>query len=234
MTMHAESEIVGFHSVTLTTPDVAAAARAYQRLFGSSADNESTTGAITIVEGSAAAAVALTFCVEGVAATTKLLGRRGIDLTAQGDQATATVHGVGLGIAPPQPRTTPSGDLTGIDHVVYVSANLDRAVATLGARLGLDLRLDRTQIKGMRQLFFRCGDGFLELLIAGEDPGADDALWGIAWRSSDLERTHARLTEAGMEVSEIRAGRKPGTRVFTVKDTSVIVPTLIIESTPKP
>jgi catechol 2,3-dioxygenase-like lactoylglutathione lyase family enzyme len=235
MTMYAgESKIVGFHSVTLTTPDAAATDRAYHRLFGDSVEAESTTGAIVIAEGPAAAAAAITFCVDAFAPAVRLLGRRGIELTVQGDRAVATVHGVGLGIAPTKPRPVPPSDLAGIDHVVYVSANPDRAVATLGAQLGLDLRLDRTQINGLRQLFFRCGDGLLELLIAGDDPTVDDRVWGIAWRSSDVDRTHARLASAGIEVSEIRAGRKPGTRVFTIKDTSLVVPTIIIESTPKP
>jgi hypothetical protein len=34
-----------------------------------------------------------------------------------------------------------------------------------------------------------------------------------------------------IEVSEIRTGRKPGTRVFTVKDGTLGVPTLVLQPT---
>jgi hypothetical protein len=37
------------------------------------------------------------------------------------------------------------------------------------------------------------------------------------------------IRTAGFDVSELRDGRKPGTRVFTVRDGSCGVPTLMIE-----
>ena len=37
------------------------------------------------------------------------------------------------------------------------------------------------------------------------------------------------LAGAGLDVSEVRAGMKPGTRVFTVRDGTCGVPTLMIE-----
>lgn len=229
------SKIVGLQSVTLNSPDVTATECAYDRLFGDCAGTEYSAGAVNIVEAAVAGATGITFCVDAFSSAVELLQRRGIELTVQGHRAAATMHGVEIGIVPAaNALPAPSGDMAGIHHVVYMSANPDRAVATLGARLGLDLRLDRTQIKGLRQLFFRCGQGFVELVIAGDDPTADDQLWGIAWHSTDIDRTHARLTDAETEVSEVRAGRKPGTRVFTVKDTNLVVPTIIIESSPKP
>jgi hypothetical protein len=38
----------------------------------------------------------------------------------------------------------------------------------------------------------------------------------------------------GVDVSEIRAGRKPGTRVMTVRNGTCGVPTLLVERTPRP
>lgn len=226
--------ITGFHSVTLTTTDVDAADAAYRRLFGPAADAETTTGAVELTAGENTGASAVRFTVDDLEAATRLLRRRGLALSD--DPAPAvSVHGVTLSITD-ETRSRPDGsaDIVGLDHVVYTTAEPDRAVATLGARLGLDLRLDQTKFQGMRQLFFRCGDGFLELLVTAstelsDAAGADDSVWGIAWRSIDLDATHARLVAAYVPVSEIREGRKPGTRVCTVRDRALAVPTILIE-----
>ena len=42
----------------------------------------------------------------------------------------------------------------------------------------------------------------------------------------------ATLTAAGFDVSDVRAGHKPGTRVCTVRDAPGAVPALIIEPAP--
>ena len=65
------------------------------------------------------------------------------------------------------------------------------------------------------------------------EPDAPDRLWGLSWRVANIEAAHARLKAANVAVSEIRHGRKPGTRVFTVKDNTLGVPTLMIGLTPK-
>ena len=76
---------------------------------------------------------------------------------------------------------------------------------------------------GARMLFFRLGGTTIEVvsaLEAGESsPPADrDELWGLSFRVPDAEAAHARLVDYGMAVSGLRDGRKPGTRVFTVKE----------------
>jgi catechol 2,3-dioxygenase-like lactoylglutathione lyase family enzyme len=133
----------------------------------------------------------------------------------------------------PWPRceaTTPSG-VTGLDHVVVRTPAPERAQALYGAQLGLDMRLDRTAPEwGTRLMFFRCGDLIVEIahdLKAGVSEG-DDALWGFTWRSADIDAAHARLTGEEFNISEIRTGRRPGTRVFTVRDGTSGVPTLMI------
>jgi hypothetical protein len=45
----------------------------------------------------------------------------------------------------------------------------------------------------------------------------------------DAEAARARLAQAGFDVSEVRAGRKPGTRVLTLRDGTCSVPTLLLE-----
>jgi hypothetical protein len=44
----------------------------------------------------------------------------------------------------------------------------------------------------------------------------------------DIARAHARVRAAGIEVSDIRTGRRPGTRIFTVRSHTCGVPTIMI------
>ena len=121
--------------------------------------------------------------------------------------------------------------ITGLDHVVIATPQPERAAALYGARLGLEMKLDRSNPEwGSRLLFFRCGDLIVELahdLKKGLRDGPDH-LWGLSWRTNDLAATHQRLRQAGFDISDIRTGRKPGTRVFTVRDQKVKAPTLVI------
>jgi hypothetical protein len=44
----------------------------------------------------------------------------------------------------------------------------------------------------------------------------------------DIDAAHARLVAAGFDVSEIRTGRRPGTRVATVRGETHGVATLVL------
>ena len=62
-----------------------------------------------------------------------------------------------------------------------------------------------------------------------EKDTSQDRLSGLCWRVSDIDATHARLVQAGADVSEVRTGRKPGTRVMTVRRGTCGVPTLLVQ-----
>lgn len=119
-----------------------------------------------------------------------------------------------------------------LDHIVINTPNPDRAAANYGARLGLDLRLDRTAPEWKtRFLFFRLGGLTLEVinrLDESADLESNDLIWGLTWTVHDIDGARARLSGAGLDCSEVRTGRKPGTRVFTVKSGTLGVPTLFI------
>jgi catechol 2,3-dioxygenase-like lactoylglutathione lyase family enzyme len=123
--------------------------------------------------------------------------------------------------------------MTALDHVVVSTADPEQAAALYGARLGLDMALDRSHPDWGRLMFFRCGDLIVEVV---QRPGANankaqDKLWGLSWRVADIDATQARLASAGVDVSDARTGRKPGTRVLTVRNGTCGIPTLLVERT---
>lgn len=144
-------------------------------------------------------------------------------------------------------RTMPAS-ISAMDHVVISTADPERAAALYGARLGLDMALDRSHPEWGRLMFFRCGDLIVEVVHRPgkhTDPKATnkaidkapdpmhDRLWGLSWRVADIDATRARLASAGVDVSDVRTGRKPGTRVLTVRNGTCGIPTLLVERTPR-
>ena len=61
-----------------------------------------------------------------------------------------------------------------------------------------------------------------------------DRLWGLSWRVADIDATRTRLLAAGLDVTEVRNGRKPGTRIMTVRSGTCGIQTVLLERSPKP
>jgi catechol 2,3-dioxygenase-like lactoylglutathione lyase family enzyme len=199
----------------------------------------------------------LGFSVPDLDAATRLFERRGLvflprhtTTTRSADDATRnwevavmkrkSANGVALFMVEHKPNSAAwpvppalHGDasVAGLDHIVVNTPNPERAVAHYGGRLGLDLRLDRANEQwGARQLFFRCGSAVVEIGANLKTPVSDakDRFGGLAWRVRDPEGARARIAAAGLDVSEVRKGRKPGTSVFTVRSGTGGVPTLML------
>jgi catechol 2,3-dioxygenase-like lactoylglutathione lyase family enzyme len=116
-----------------------------------------------------------------------------------------------------------------VDHVVLRTGDAQGCVALFSEQLGIRLALDKTVPEwGGRMLFFRAGKLTLEVIQSNQPAKGSDGFWGIAYYCADIEREHARLCHAGVLVSEIREGRKAGTRVATVKSHCLDIPTLLI------
>ena len=167
----------------------------------------------------------------------KLLERRAVATKRDGDALALMGYGVAIGLAAkgsdaPSPFTDDEAAcVSALDHVVVRTPNPERAIAFYAGRLGLDLRLDRSNEKwGARLLFFRCADLVVEIAhdLKKGVSDAPDQLWGLSWRVPDVAKANARLKTAGLDVSEPRDGRRPGSQVFSVKDRTEGVPTLII------
>ena len=110
--------------------------------------------------------------------------------------------GTGEG-APVLGRTTASS-ITSMDHIVVSTPDPEHAAALYGARLGLDMALDRSHPDWGRLMFFRCGDLIVEVTHRpGKHPNAArDALWGMTWRVADMDAARERLVADGVDVSE--------------------------------
>jgi catechol 2,3-dioxygenase-like lactoylglutathione lyase family enzyme len=140
-----------------------------------------------------------------------------------------------LELGQPRPRSaaTTAAPVLGLDHVVVSTQDPERAAALYGARLGLNMALDRSHWDWGQLMFFRCGDLIVEVVRRPGTGGdkAHDKLWGLSWRVADIDATRARLVAAGLDVSEVRVGRKPGTRVMSVRDGTCGIHTLLLERT---
>ncbi|MGE0740783.1 MAG: VOC family protein [Hyphomonadaceae bacterium] len=182
-------------------------------------------------------ATSLVFSTLDIDALHRRLDRVGLAPEAIGERpgrrsfraAAECTNGVRLFFMQRVERSAPiarEGATLGLDHVVIRCGDGERAAALYGARLGLDMRLDR-EVADRRLMFFRCGDAVAEVI---EDKTlSSDRLWGLSWRVADADAARARLDAAGLDVSEVRRGMKPGTRVFTVRSGTCGVPTLMIE-----
>lgn len=250
--------ITGLDHIVLITPGLDAGIAAYRTVLAREPATTTAASAIftlgnTALEllGPEAAGVeaalaaqgeglaSLCFAVDDLAKAHHKLERRGLYPGAiEGDHVRTDktlTHGIRhffIQRGTPLPASTAaSGGATALDHVVVATPNPDRAAALYGARLGLHMALDRTNPAwGMRLMFFRCGDLIVEIAhrLDTKDANAPDSFYGLTWRTDDLDAAHARLATAGLDVSTIRTGRKPGSRVFSLKNGTLNVPTLFI------
>ena len=274
--------ISGLDHIVVLVRDIAAAATAYETLFGrapswrANADGTATAlftfpnmslelmapdgnGAIsdrirTVLDARGEGIASLAFEVDDIVAAHRRLGRVGLqpEDIADGESrdvgsgatmswkrtraATDATHGIRMFFLqrhrqPPASPKTASAPVESLDHVVIATPDPERAAALYGARLGLAMALDRTNPDwGVRLMFFHCGGTVIEVSHrlkegCGEGP---DSIWGLAWRVDDADAARARLAASGIDVSGVREGRKPGSRVFTVRQGTFGVPTLVI------
>lgn len=210
--------VMGISRVVVASPDAAATAAAWERL-GVALPVEVRTA----TDDEPAGLVEIGLAVPDVEATARLLARRGLLVDAD----LVTIAGSRWCLIEDS-ENPPAADGLALDHLVVTAADATRAVADYGARLGLDLRLDRDTDFGFRGLFFRCGHAVVEVTVSSGAAQRSDTFAGLAWRCRDLAAERTRLLASGTQMSEIRVGRKPGTVVATVRAPDLQVPTLLI------
>ena len=145
----------------------------------------------------------LAFAVCDLAKARHLLERRAMRMHLDGTDdgngagrlhiATDSTHGVPVSLVERKPEAAgglssaavadPHAAVSGLDHVVIRTPDPERAVALYAGRLGLCLRLDRSEPSwGARLLFLRCGDLIIEVAhdLKGGISDTPDTLWGLS------------------------------------------------------
>jgi catechol 2,3-dioxygenase-like lactoylglutathione lyase family enzyme len=214
--------ITGLHHVAVAVRELAPAAAAYERLLGT-----------TPVAQDGGGAKRAWFWLDNMGL--EIIAPEGDGLS--GDRVRAQLCSAGEGV---WLVAFAAGDFDATARLferrgLAVSERTDRAVANFGGRLSLDLRLDRSnEAWGVRQLFFKAGDAVIEFGASLKAPASDgpDSFGGLAWRVPDPVAAQAAMAAAGFNVSEVRARRKPGTHVITVRDAPAGVPTLMLSAEP--
>ena len=203
---------------------LAGSAAAYETLLGRrSVDGRLQTGNVGLTFSSRGAALsAMVFATSALDNAANLLERRGVATTrgATLELTTLATRGVPIALVErsERPALSPANvdeaaAVSSLDHIVVRSPNPERAIAFYAGRLGLDLRLDRSNPQwGTRLLFFRCDDLVVEIAHdlrrgVSDDP---DKLWGLSWRVPDTAKAQTRLKDAGIDVTDVRDGRRSG------------------------
>jgi catechol 2,3-dioxygenase-like lactoylglutathione lyase family enzyme len=141
-------------------------------------------------------------------------------------------HGLPVAVAPVATRAAGESGVA-IDHVVVRTPDADRAIRLWRDRAGLRLALDRAfPERGLRLVFFRSGGMTLEFATAhpaAEPLDGPDVLYGVSYRVADLAARRERLLAAGLDVSPVRTGMRPGTSVASVRSGTAGVPTLLLQ-----
>ncbi len=216
--------IDGFTSITIAVPDLAAAVAEYDCLLGGLS---SRPGGASV----SLANVAIELVEEPALKAARI---RGLTLWSEDDTSPLPDDLLGLELCVSVQRSLGSGPtrtgIAAVDHVVLRSGDADDCIRLFNEQLGMRLALDQAVPEwGGRMLFFRCGKLTLEVIQHLEEPVAADYFWGITYLCENLAATLEALDQAGVEHSELRAGRKPGTLVATVKSHDLGIPTLLIQ-----
>ena len=242
------ASVQGFEAIELTVDDLEAGVKTMEKLLGHSAAHGTMfpLGNLTLEvvgnPGGAEGISAVRFSTPGE--TLRLAA--GVDCPTRLDQLEA-VRPRPLDDAAVEELETQPDRVYGLDHLVVRSRDVDATRDFYSEVLGLRVLFDREfEDWGVRLCMVRLGDAVLEIAgkLGGKRDGADsskpddavspansprDRLWGLTWRVGNADQARTRLLELGVDVSEVRNGRRPGTRVFTVRSGTCNVPTLFIE-----
>ena len=117
-----------------------------------------------------------------------------------------------------------------LDHIVINSNDPDGLIDLYRDKYEIRLALDQfIEQWGGRMLFFRTNHTTIEAIGIKKDGSPEDSLWGLAWTTKDIKKAHKRLLNAGVNITDVKNGRKPNTLVATIKSHCSNIPTLLIE-----
>ena len=117
-----------------------------------------------------------------------------------------------------------------LDHVVINTNDPDGFINIYEKVFNIRLALDKViEHWKTRMLFFRLNKTTIEVVEQDHNDEDPDKLWGLAWCVDSIKSAHERLTNEGVEITDIKQGIKENTLVATIKSHTNKVPTLLIE-----
>ncbi len=222
--------VTGFDRITLAVPDVDEAAASYAKLLGDFQPLGDNARGLALSNVGIALQENVGADTSVIAGLTMLDEENPAHKLESGDR-NLPIFSVPARSLSGEPVTTSTG-IAGVDHLVLNTRDADDCIRLFNSELGMRLALDQEVPEwGGRMLFFRCGKMTLEVIQNLDNPVEQDHFWGITYLCPNLNATIAQLDNNGVAHSEIRDGRKPGTRVATVKSHDLGIPTLLIEPT---
>ena len=225
-----------FDRIVIAVPELPVASAQYQSLLGAAPFTDSAAGeapsawwglpntVIELVQRPVASASIEGFVLKSAAAgggEGTVANDLGLDIVLSDGQRTADFR-----------REQPQSQCTAtlVDHLVLRTVDAQACIELFRDRLGIRLALDKTVPEwGGRMLFFRAGKLTLEVIQSDSAEYDRNFFWGIAYQCPALDTAAESLRERGVLLSAVREGRKPGTRVATVKSHCLEIPTLLIE-----
>lgn len=225
-----------FDRIVFSVPNLPAAVEEYEHLFGrqprvtelargeSAAQWALFNTVIELVQGEADSPRLQSIVFASPEASSEerpVTNSLGIDIRLCDGAASSAVRGK---------LTTEQGSGPAVDHLVLRTDDAPACIELFSGELGIRLALDKTVPEwGGRMLFFRAGKLTLEVIESDTDAASGSVIWGLAYQYPDLAEFVAQLAARGVETSAIRAGRKPGTLVSTLKSHNLKIPTLLIQ-----
>ncbi len=109
-----------------------------------------------------------------------------------------------------------------LDHVVINTNDADGFIDIYKDVFDIRLALDKViEHWNSRMLFFRLNETTIEVVEKNNDKNALDNLWGLAWEVESIERAHKRLTQEGVEITDIKNGLKESNSVSEMPPTQI-------------
>jgi hypothetical protein len=222
--------ISAFDQIVIEVPDLEPALADYQQLLGAF-EREGNTATLALGN------VVIVLRENHQLTAAKIIGLSLFDEALNaGERRSLAEPNRGLAIEQvgtmlPRSTSPTATGIAAVDHVVLMTGDADECIRLFGEHgLGIRLALDQMVPEwGGRMLFFRAGKMTLEVIHNLDKPPAKDAFWGLTFLCDSLEHSLAMLDGSSVLHSDIRTGRKPGTRVASIKSHQLGLPTLLIE-----
>ena len=117
--------------------------------------------------------------------------------------------------SPPADRRIGDQTMTGLDHVVVNTDDLDRTCAAFTEALGWQVRRERDAGRGVRQRFFKLSNTIVEVVSGPHVEGTGASLWGMVVSIDDMTKWADQL---GPDVTSTpKPATQPGRFISTVR-----------------